>query len=425
MSAEPKRRFASLRARITLAMLLLGALSTAVFAFGVFIGAERMERSVLNRHIRAEFQTLAANLETHPALDSVKSALLLGFVGRQNPALPSAFAALAPGVHHAVRVGDKAYQVYVGDAHGRRLYVGYDITEWEALEQPVIYVLVGGVVLSALLAVWIGFWASGELVAPVTSLAARLKKLDPRQRNVRIAPDFVGDEVTPIAEAFDRYMERLDGFVEREQLFTAAAAHELRTPLAVMQGATEVLLEQPNLPPGARRAAERIARAQREMREYSEALLFLSRETRADDGEPAGCELDRVARELTESYRPLVDAAAVALEYRGGTDLRLDVPPALPAIVVGNLLRNAIEHTRAGGIRVETQGSRLSVTDTGCGIPAEALGSLFDRRYSTKPSGGMGLHLAKRICERFGWRLTIDSRPGEGTAATVDFSAAG
>lgn len=413
--------FASLRIRITFAMLLLGAFSSAVFAFGVFVAAERMERSVLNRHIRAEYDVLAATVAEQPGTNTIRSALLLGFVGRDNPALPPEFARLPLGDYHAVHVGSKAYQVYVGEEEGRRIYVAYDITEWEALEQPVIYVLIGGVALSSLLAVWIGFRASAQVIAPVTRLAQRLKSLDPRRRKVRIAPDFAGAEVSTIAEAFDRYMERLDGFVEREQLFTSAAAHELRTPLAVIQGSIEVLLEQPGLPPRAERAARRIERAQREMREFSEALLFLSRETRADDANGTGSELGRIVRDLTTDYRTLINADCVQLDYRAANELTLDVPPALPAMVVANLLRNAVEHTPEGRILVEIEGRRLRVTDTGCGIAREALESVFDRGFSTKRGGGMGLHLAKRICERFGWELRIDSAPGQGTVAEIAF----
>ena len=76
-------------------------------------------------------------------------------------------------------------------------------------------------------------------------------------------------------------MERLDGFVEREQSFTATASHELRTPLAVMRGAVELLETQAADRPGAGKALARIQRAVREMTEFTDALLALSREQQA------------------------------------------------------------------------------------------------------------------------------------------------
>jgi signal transduction histidine kinase len=422
MTAPTKRsRFASLRVRVTLAMLALAAVGSSIFAASVFVAAERLEQTVLDRHVRAEFDTLANRARRDPSVTTVRSALLLGFVGRENPELPAAFAALSDGRHHAVKVGDKAYQVYVGSDHGRELYAAYDITEWEALETPVINNLIGAVVLVSVLAVVLGFWISRQVITPVTALSERLRALDPRQRNVRIAPDFAG-EVAAIAESFDRYMERLDGFVEREQLFTAAAAHELRTPLAVIQGATEVLAEQRDLPPPVQRVTARLERATHEMREFIEALLFLSREEPANGGEQARCELRGIVTQLVEDYRGIAGGAKnLKIELVAAGELWLDTPPALPTIVISNLLRNAVEHTDGGTVRVALEGRTLRITDTGRGIPEAAREALFARGYSTKPGGGMGLHLTKRICDRFGWQLTIASTAGKGTTASVAF----
>lgn len=415
-----ERRFNSLRARITLAMLALAAVGSSIFAASIYIAAERLEQSVLNRHVLNEFHTLVARAHGEPGFKHVATDLLIGFVGRDHPELPAEFAALTPGGYHGVVVGDQEYQVYVGEDGGRTYYVAYDITEWEALEKPVILTLIAGVVVGTLLAIVLGYWISAQVIAPVTALSERLRTLDPRQRNVRIASQFDG-EVSTIAESFDRYMERLDGFVEREQLFTAAAAHELRTPLAVIQGATEVLAEQPGLPPAAERATRRLERAIREMREFIEALLFLSREERREADEHASCEVGRIVRQLAEDYRTLNGHARLSWSLAVSDELRLDVPPALPTIVIGNLLRNAAENTEAGTIEVGLEGRTLKIVDSGPGIPAEALPRLFEAGYSTKSRGGMGLHLAKRICDRFGWRISITSTPGEGTAVMVTF----
>ncbi len=412
----------SLRVRITIAMLALAVVGSSIFAASVFVASERLEQTVLDRQVRAEFETLASRAKTEPDLKTVRSALLLGFIGRDNPDAPAPLAALPPGVHHAVMVGDKTYQVYVGTADaGQPIYVAHDITEWEALEQPIINNLIGAVVLVSVLAVVLGFWISRQIITPVTALSERLKALDPRQRNVRMAGDF-GGEVAAIAESFDRYMERLDGFVEREQLFTAAAAHELRTPLAVIQGATEVLAEQRGLPPVAQRATARLQRATREMREFIEALLFLSREESGSNGEQARCELSGIVTQLIEDYRGLAGGKPrLSIELTASAEIWLDTPPALPTIVISNLLRNAVEHTDEGVIRVTLEGRTLRITDTGRGIPEDTRASLFERGHSTKPGGGMGLHLTKRVCDRFGWMLTIASTPSKGTTASVSF----
>lgn len=413
-------RLGSLRWRITLAMLVLAAVGSSIFAISVYLAAERLEHSVLNREVETEFHALASRARHEPELRTVRSELVLAFIGRDNPELPAALAALPPGHYHAVPLGDRAYQVYVDQDRGRDIYVAYDITDWEALERPVINILIAGVVLGSVLAVVLGFWVSRQVIAPVTALSARLKALDPRERSVRLAGDFEG-EVSVIAEAVDRYLERLDGFVEREQLFTSAAAHELRTPVAVIQGATEVLAEQRDLPPAAQRATARLQRATRDMREFIDALLFLSREEPRDTSEQARCEIGRIVKQLAEDYRGLSHGKPLTFDVRVTGETWIDAPPALPAIVVSNLLRNAVEHTAHGEIRVSLNGRTLEIADTGAGIPVEAQPLLFTRDYTTKSRGGMGLHLTKRICDRFGWQVAIASSPGQGTTARVVF----
>jgi len=403
-------------------MLAAAAVGSTIFAVGIYMGAERLEQTVLDQHVLAEFETLARESREDPRIESVRSALSLGFVGRDNAELPRELAELPIGGYHAVGIGQKAYHVYIGDDGGRRLYVAYDITEWEALERPVINILIAGVVLSALLAIVLGFWISSQVIAPVTALSEKVQSLDPSDRHVRVADDFAGAEVSTIAEAFDRYMERLDGFVEREQLFTSAAAHELRTPLAVIQGATDVLAEQSDLPPTAQRATARLRRATRDMREFIDALLFLSREDGPKDLGQAKSDISQIVRQLAEDYQHVIEGRPISLEVRADQALSLGVPPALPAIVIANLLRNAVQNTEEGEVNVSLANSVLRIADTGRGISEDAQALLFDRGYSTKPVGGMGLHLTKRICDRFAWKLTVASTPGKGTTVSVDFS---
>jgi signal transduction histidine kinase len=93
-------------------------------------------------------------------------------------------------------------------------------------------------------------------------------------------------------------------------------------------------------------------------------------------------------------------------------------------MVIGNLLRNAFAYTDRGKIRVLLDGGSLTVTDTGIGIDAKDLPRVFERYYHSQRShgAGIGLSLVKRICERYGWTITIDSEPGFGTASHLEFA---
>lgn len=412
----------NLRARITVGMLVLASLSSLLFAFGMYLANEGLETTVLQEVVQHEFDSLAASSIENPEQVRIHSALLEGYVGQRNPALPAELVNLAPGNYHNLPIGERVYQVLVGDHKGRRIYVAYNITDWESRERYMITVLVAGVLLVAIGSVWLGFWSSRQIVAPLTAFASRVKSLDPRERNVRIAEHFQDADITGIAQAFDRYMERLDGFVEREQSFSSAASHELRTPLTVIQGAADVLQEQHNLPPVAQRATQRIQRAGREMKEFIEALLFLSREDRVRANDVTGCDMGKIVQQIAEDYRAMLNGKALEINCEIHTTVILDVAPSLPTIVMSNLLRNAIENSDVGRITVTLDERSLTVADPGKGIKQADLARLFERDFTTKESaGGMGLYLVKRICDRLGWRIDVRSASGAGTVVRLQF----
>lgn len=157
------------------------------------------------------------------------------------------------------------------------------------------------------------------------------------------------------------------------------------------------------------------------MREFIEALLFLSREEARDGADRARCELRRIVTQLADDYRAIKNGKPVTIEVEPGAELWVEAPPALPTIVVSNLLRNALEHTTQGRVQISIAGRTLRIDDTGEGIAVDDQARIFTRGYTTKAGGGMGLHIAKRICDRFGWHLGISSTPGVGTTASVEF----
>jgi signal transduction histidine kinase len=264
-------------------------------------------------------------------------------------------------------------------------------------------------------------WVSRSIIAPVTALAGRLSNIDPKQRNERLGPDFTRHELAPIAASVDRFLERLDGFVEREQSFTSTASHELRTPLAVIQGASEILSEQTRERPAATKALARIQRAAGEMSEFIHALLMLSRESQPDTEPGEACDVGEILPRIAEEQRELLNGRTVSIDCKCCESLRVQAPRSLVTIVVGNLFRNALAHTEHGSVTCEIRERTLSIRDCGPGIAAEHMRQVFDRNFTTRPGGyGMGLYLSKRICDRYGWQLALQSSPG-GTTASVTF----
>jgi signal transduction histidine kinase len=229
--------------------------------------------------------------------------------------------------------------------------------------------------------------------------------------------------VQQLAADFDAYRGRLHDFIKREQLFTGDISHELRTPLAVITGAIELLLADSALDQQNRARAARIGRAVAEMNEMTGALLALAREQDGASPPPPACDAALVIGELVERYRALFHAKPVELllEVAGAPPIHAD--RTVLAMVVGNLLRNALSFTSEGQIKVRIEDDAIAVYDSGSGIGDIDTTALF-RPYVRGPDSdgaGLGLSLVQRLCERHGWQVTLANLADGGALARLEF----
>lgn len=412
----------SLRARIVLVLVLIVTVTSTLFAGGVLFMKVKLEEVVFANMVQNQLQTLITRLETDQyAPDQLFDHWALSY-GPDIEALPDSILSLGPGSHHSVRASGRHYQVEVGEWRDQPIYLTYDITDWEQQEHQLLALLAYGIGILILVTLIMGWQSSLAILAPVRRLSDRLNAIQPRDRHIRIANEFQGSEIAPIASAFDRYQSRLDQFVDRERSFTAAASHELRTPLSVISGALDVLdTRQPD--PATTRALSRIRRACGEMQAFIETTLFLSREdaTTIDQGNPEP--LYDIVNQVLEDNEELVRQQNVSVTVNGNRSITLVQPASLSKICIGNILRNAIEHSPGGNITVSLSEDSIRIEDNGEGISGENLPHVFDRDFTTKTGGiGLGLNLVRRICDRFHWRIEIDSQPGEGTRVDLSFT---
>ncbi|MDD3530963.1 MAG: HAMP domain-containing sensor histidine kinase, partial [Gallionellaceae bacterium] len=160
-----------------------------------------------------------------------------------------------------------------------------------------------------------------------------------------------------------------------------------------------------------------------DMAELGTALLLMAREERglAMDGTSVVAE---VVEEAVAKHRHLLGHKPVAVEVHTNPGLILVADRGVLDILVSNLVRNAFAYTAAGTVAVVQDAHSLIVSDTGKGIPGGALEQVFLRHFRdmTGEGAGIGLSLVKRICDRYGWRVRLDSGEGRGTTVTVTFT---
>jgi signal transduction histidine kinase len=172
--------------------------------------------------------------------------------------------------------------------------------------------------------------------------------------------------------------------------------------------------------PGAGKALARIQRAVREMTEFTDALLALSREQQGDAAGDATCDLNAVLARVVEDQRSVSPGKRILLEIAGDANLRVAAPESMVAMTIGNLVRNAVQHGTGGEVLCRSHGHELLVTNAGT-LPTASL-STAARRFTTHPGGhGMGLYLVRRICERYGWNISLENGPA-GVTARVGFA---
>jgi signal transduction histidine kinase len=410
----------SLRLRIVLALVLIVTTMSTLFAYGVLEIKAKLEEVILGDTVSTQLDVLQAQREAGTYEPSHLFKNWTFYFGDSLSMLPEHLRELDPGSYHSVLLDEHYYQVEIGaDKAGQPLVLTYDITDWENQEHEVLELLAYGIGMQVLAAIVLGWIASRAILAPVRAFTRRLAAIDPRQRNVRVAQDFKGNEIGLIAIEFDQYLARLDRFVERERFFTAAASHELRTPLSVMIGALDIL-DNASLDGSTARARQRLRRAAGEMKAFIEAALLIAREDGTTIEEEQRCDVQRLVSELLEDHQAAINDRHITIERPELAPLTLDNSPSLMRILLGNLLRNAIEHTRDGRIGVHLSPIAIIIEDSGDGIPTSDLPHVFDRSYTTKEDGnGLGLNLVKRICDRFGWRIDIQSELGKGTRVTL------
>jgi signal transduction histidine kinase len=265
-----------------------------------------------------------------------------------------------------------------------------------------------------------GVWLAGRVIAPVFELERRVHNLAPGHAAPQLAQDFAADEVGALATTIEGYLVRLHDFIERERSFTADASHELRTPLSVIGGAVEVLLADPELAPRVRERIERIARAEHDMRIVMDGLLALAREPQGAKTARGRCDVAQVVSEVIEQHRPLAHGKPLTVQLVILAHPMLRAQRALVAVAAGNLVRNALTYTREGQITVRVEQDRIRVEDTGPGLSGTAALSGSPRHAQ---GAGIGLSLVRRVCERYGWRLTLQDRTDGGVQAEIVFEA--
>ena len=416
----------SLRFRVATAFATIGGIISLLMAIGLYIGVHDAGQRLIDETLNAEMQDYLSRRSRNPHSLPPAAATLLGYVqpaGTGEPAAPQAISGLSPGLHD-ISLDEVFYRAIVVKRGGQRYFLLYNETLFRDKQANLVLYLAAFVGLMTLLSGGLALWLAERVIEPVKELARRVHAVRPDSHPEQFAADFPHDEVGELAQAFEQSLNRLADFIDRERAFTADVSHELRTPIAVIRGAAEVLLADETHPEKDRQRLERIERGAADMADLSTALLAMARER--DDERRAPLDLAALVEESMDKHQHLLGERAVEVSLEIDARPRIAADANLLAIVIANLLRNSFTYTERGSIRIKLDKHELTIVDTGLGIPREALDKVFQRLYKGGHSqgAGIGLSLVKKICDRYGWSIVLDSEEGRGTRAVLSFDRA-
>jgi len=417
----PKPR--DLRARVALFFAAFGALLSLVLALVVYQAAHDLGRRLIDETLSAELDDYLARRERNPKSLPPSTMVLQGYVhGEGDSGEVPAYLADLPLGWHDVAVDKLAYRVAIIERGGTRFYMLHDAALQMRREERFMLFL-GIVVLAAtLLSALGGVWIARAVLAPLSDLTARVRQSSAEGDDRPLADDFSEGEIGELARVFDRHLLRMRAFIERERAFNGDMSHELRTSLAVILSAAEILLEDATLTDRQKLRVRRMERAARDMAELGTALLLMAREESAF-GVTGGCVVADVIEHAVDRHRHLLASKQVQVEMRLDGSLELATDPALLDILVGNLIRNAFSYTATGSVVIRQDSHGFTVADTGRGMSEQVARQAFVRHFRdmTSMGAGIGLSLVKRICDQQGWQVHLESDENVGTSVSVRF----
>jgi two-component system heavy metal sensor histidine kinase CusS len=331
------------------------------------------------------------------------------------------------------RVTSATVAVGTPPTHSDTVQIAIDVLQEEELLARYRLWFWGILLVTSVLFPLVGYRIARHGIRPVEEIAATARRITSTNLRERIGSEGYPLELASLAGTFNEMLERLEESFERISRFTADIAHDLRTPVNNIRGEAEVALARSRTVDEYRDVLESSLEEAVRLSELIGDLLFLARaESPLTELHRANVNIGELLTTVRDYYEASATDAGISLVVNDGAEpLNAELDRSLMLRAVSNLVSNAIAHTPLGGTVTlaatnEDALMRIEVSDTGVGIPAEALPRVFDRFFRVDPSrsktsGGTGLGLAivQGILTLHGGSAEITSQLGRGTRVTL------
>jgi heavy metal sensor kinase len=315
------------------------------------------------------------------------------------------------------------------------LVVGRPITDIEAACRQLLHILLFALPITLVIAGGGGVFLAQRAFRPVEKITETAREIEATDLSRRIAVTSK-DELGHLASTLNQMIARLEKAFLRQKEFTGDASHELRAPLSVIQAESSLALQRPRSAEEYQRSLEIITQETEHLASIVGQLLALAR---ADAGKMSlnfrTINLSDLMKDLCTEVEILCVEKTLSLKRKFPDGITVNGDTGSLRSLFQNILANAVRYTPEGGriivsLHREKTMVRVSIEDTGIGIPAEEQSQIFERFYRvdkarSRGEGGSGLGLAicRQIADNHGAAIEVESRPGKGSIFHIKLPA--
>lgn len=387
------------RLRVTLLATAMGLVLSVLFAYVAAYIAEDYEHVLVDGVLLGQAEDYTERLKTQPDTILPRTQHIKGYLRRVDGSgyVPASLAALGPGIHESELDSEEGLHWGVFDTAVGRLYFQVDLQRIEALESHLNAILAGIVTFGTLLSAWLGWLLSRGAIVPLQRLADAVDALPVQPSATALAQGMPHDEVRRLAEAIDRYQARLSEADAAERSFFADASHELRTPVAIVRGATELLIDDVAALPSLQPLVARIDRGIRDLSSLLDALLQLARRQREE-----ACDAVELKPWLHMILQRLIASAPAAVRLELIGDDAIKVLPRMSAeVVITTLARRLLSSRDTGTLQVESSMEQITIDF----IADHAASSLGAPTHASRGDRMLATTLVGRLARSHGWTI--------------------
>lgn len=292
-----------------------------------------------------------------------------------------------------------------------------------AMLSLIVNLMLISIALVLCISYFVGYRTARKQLRPIGVLGRAMEEMSAARLSDRLETDHIRTELVEVVDSYNHMLDKIEDAYERQKQFVSDASHELRTPLAVIHGYADILSRWGGEDPAVRQeAVEAILAQSTNMQELLERLLYIARsENGRFKAQPEQTDLVPLAADLLQDFRMMHPDRTFTLAGNGAAWC----DPGMVRQILTILLDNSVKFTAEGGrITLAVAGNSLSVTDNGVGMAPEVSDHIFERFFKGDSSHndkgyGLGLPIAKLMCEQQGGTITVTSQPEKGSTFTV------